>query len=137
MSSESGVARNRVGHDAHRRIPKGYEGLNVYQRAFDIALKIHRFSLELPKIEQYSLADQMRRSSKGICANIAEGHAKSHHSKPEFRRFLLMATGSSEEVRVWLKFAKSLGYLEEQMWLKWDGEYDEISKMINGLIKSQ
>jgi four helix bundle protein len=118
------------------RFAKGYEGLMVYRRAFEIALEIHHFSLKLPKIEQYALADQIRRSSKGICANIAEGHAKSHYSKPEFKRFLLMAVGSSEEVRVWLKFAKSLGYLEDQAWLKWDSEHNEISKMLNGLIRS-
>lgn len=113
----------------------GHENLKVYQRAFDIALEVHRFSLGLPKIEQYALADQMRRASKGLCANIAEGHAKQHHSKPEFKRFLSMALGSSEEMRVWLKFSFALNYLKEEEWRKWDNEYDEISKMISGLMR--
>lgn len=109
---------------------KGYEDLIVYQRAFSAALEIHKISLTFPKIEQYALGDQIRRSSKSICANIAEGHSKNHYSRPEFRRFLFMAAGSSEEVRVWLKFGKELGYIEVGVWEKWDNEYDQISKML-------
>ncbi|CAH2403446.1 four helix bundle protein [Mesorhizobium escarrei] len=49
-------------------------------------------------MEQYALADQLRRSSKAICANLAEGFAKQTHSKPEFARFISMAIGSCSEV---------------------------------------
>lgn len=117
-------------------MPVGHENLKVYQRAFDVALAVHQFTLDLPKIEQYALADQMRRASKGICANIAEGHAKKHLSKAEFKRFLFMAVGSSEEMRVWLKFSLALGYLTEEKWAIWNNEYDEISKMIIGLSRT-
>lgn len=113
---------------------KGYQSLDVYNRAFQIALDIHKLSLTLPKIEQYALADQMRRASKSVCSNIAEGHAKSHYSKAEFKRFLFMAAGSSEEMRVWLKFCTELNYVPNEQWARWDDEYDQISKMINGLI---
>lgn len=115
---------------------RSYEDLQVYQRAFQAALEVHALSLEFPKIEQYALADQLRRASKGICANIAEGQAKQHYSAPEFKRFLFMSLGSSEEVRVWLKFAMSLQYVPEDIWQALDNEYDEISKMLSGLIRT-
>lgn len=114
----------------------GYEKLEVFQRSFQAALDLHKFSLGFPKIEQFALADQIRRASKGICANIAEGHAKSHISKAEFRRFLVIAAGSSEETRVWIKFAYRLDYIDEDIWKKYDSEYDQISKMLNGLMKA-
>jgi four helix bundle protein len=113
----------------------GYENLNVYRRFFSIALEIYKFSRTLPDIEKYALADQMRRSSTSICANIAEGHGKSHFSKAEFRRFLIMACGSSEEMKVWISFAKELGYLEEKISERWYQEYCEITMMLNGLIQ--
>jgi len=114
----------------------GYEGLEVYRRAFDLACEIHHLSQGFPKSEQYSLADQMRRSSRGICANIAEGHAKSHFSKPEFKRFLSIAAGSSEETGVWIKFSRRFGYIDESAAERLIDQYDQISKMLNGLIKS-
>ncbi len=82
------------------------------------------------------MADQIRRASKAICANIAEGHAKSHFSRAEFGRFLKMAAGSSEEIRVWLSFCLALDYLQNEQWRKWDMTYNEISKMLNGLIRA-
>ena len=51
---------------AHR-----FEELEVFQRAYKVSLDIHRFSLTMPQIEQYALADQLRRASKSICANLA------------------------------------------------------------------
>ena len=48
----------------------------MFQRAYKISLEVHRFSLTMPQIEQYALADQIRRASKSICANLAEGFGK-------------------------------------------------------------
>ncbi|TGT90609.1 four helix bundle protein, partial [Mesorhizobium sp. M5C.F.Ca.ET.164.01.1.1] len=50
--------------------------LEVYKRAYAVSLEIHKATLAFPRIEQYALADQLRRSSKAICANLAEGFAK-------------------------------------------------------------
>jgi len=54
-----------------------FEDLEVFQRAYRVSLEIHQKSLKFPKAEQYALADQLRRASKSVCANIAEGHGKS------------------------------------------------------------
>jgi four helix bundle protein len=72
---------------------QNHTDLHVFQLAFDTSLEIHKQSLQFPKIEQYALADQIRRASKGICANIAERFAKQQHSRNAFRRYLLMAIG--------------------------------------------
>ena len=69
---------------------RSFEDLEVFKRAYRVSLDIHRVSLAFPKIEQYALADQVRRASKSICANLAEGFAKQRRSPAEYRRFLQM-----------------------------------------------
>ena len=110
-----------------------FENLEVFQRAYRASLEVHRASLEFPKAEQYALADQLRRASKSICANIAEGFARQKQSKAEFRRFLQMALGSSDEMRVWLRYGLDLGYIDEPRWQRWRDEYQLISKMLQTL----
>jgi four helix bundle protein len=113
---------------------KSFEDLSVYQKAYSLALAIHKESLLLPKIEQYGgLADQMRRASKSICANIAEGFAKQRHSSPEFKRFISIAIGSADEMKVWLQFCRDLTYFSESQVQAWRGDYVSIAKMLNGL----
>ncbi len=63
-----------------------FEVLEVFQRAYRISLEVHRKSLSFPPVEQYGLGDQVRRASKSICANIAEGFAKQSSSVAESKR---------------------------------------------------
>src|SRR4026208_400157 len=84
---------------------KDFTDLVVYQKAYEKSLEIHRETMKYPEHEQYELGRQMRRASKGICANIAEGFGKQNISKPEFKRFLLMAMGSADEMRVWARYS--------------------------------
>ena len=114
-----------------------FEDLSVFQRAYKASLEIHKMTLGMPKIEQYALADQLRRASKSICANIAEGFGKQSQSKLEFGRYLLIAMGSSDEMRVWIRYCLDLGYIETEQWNAWRDEYEQISKMLQGLIKNQ
>ena len=114
---------------AHR-----FEELDVFQRAYKVSLEVHRFTLTMPQIEQRILADQLRRASKSICANLAEGFGKQGLSKTEFRRFVLMSIGSADELRVWLRYCLDLEYLV-QKWEQWRDEYEEIAKMLQGLSK--
>jgi len=112
-----------------------FERLDVFQRAYKLALEIHKASKTFPKDEQYSLADQLRRASKSVCANIVEGCAKQFHSKSEFRRYIVIAIGSADEARLWCRFSYDLGYIDADKWKKWRDEYTEISKMLTGLYK--
>jgi len=116
---------------------QSFENLEVFKRAYKVSLEIHKKTLLFPKEEQYGLADQMRRASKSICANLAEGYAKRAASSAEFQRFLMMGVGSAEEMRVWIRYAFDLGYIHDQEWKHWRSEYQDITKMLNGLRRSQ
>ena len=94
---------------------------------------MHRASLEFPIIEQRALADQIRRASKSICANLAEGFGRQLVSKPEFRRFVMMALGSADEMQVWAMYCRDLGYIDQGTADCWRGEYREIARMLTGL----
>jgi four helix bundle protein len=110
-----------------------FEDLEVFQRAYRVSLEIHRATLKLPVIEQRALGDQLRRASKSICANVAEGYGRQKRSKAEFKRFLQMAIGSSDEMRVWARYALDLGYIDEAIWRRWRDEYQMISRMLHSL----
>jgi four helix bundle protein len=110
--------------------------LEVFRRAYVLSLEVHRASLEFPRIEQFALADQIRRAAKSICANLAEGFAKQGYSAAEYRRYLMAAIGSSDEVQLWLRYCIDLGYVEEWMGRKWRERYGEISRMLRGLHRS-
>ena len=112
---------------------RDFTDLVVYQKAYDKSLEIHHQSLKYPEHEQYELGRQMRRASKGICANIAEGFGKQNVSKAEFKRFLLMAMGSADEMRVWARYSLDLGHIDENRWSDWNKAYSDIAKMLNGL----
>lgn len=108
-----------------------FRDLDVYQKSYAISLIIHKASLTFPKHEQYALADQLRRASKSICANIAEGFAKQRASKPEFKRFLMMALGSVSEVLVWIDYCRDMAYIDMDNYTVWRSEYESINKMLN------
>jgi four helix bundle protein len=101
----------------------GFRQLDVYQRAFSLSLEIHKASLLFPAIEQYALASQLRRASKSICANIAEGYAKQSFSLPEFMRFIGIALASASECSVWVDYALALGYIDETSAIRWNQEF--------------
>ncbi len=113
-----------------------FEDLDVFRRAYALSLAVHRVSLGFPRIEQYALADQVRRASKSICANLAEGFGKQRQSRAEFHRFLLMAIGSADEMQVWSLYCRDLGYVEPDVAERWRGEYREIARMLQGLSRS-
>jgi four helix bundle protein len=116
--------------------PRAVEDLDVFKRAYRISLEVHRASLNFPSIEQYALGDQVRRASKGICANLAEGFGRQAASKAEFKRFVMMAMGSADEMRIWCRYCLDLGYIDEATWQAWRQEYREIAKMLQALHRN-
>jgi four helix bundle protein len=116
--------------------PKAFEDLEVFKRAYRLSLEVHRASLGWPLAEQRALADQVRRASKSICANLAEGFGRQASSRAEFRRFVAMALGSADEMRLWLRYGLDLGYVEEPTWRRWRDGYQEIARMLQGLHRS-
>ena len=113
----------------------GYRDMKVYEKSYKSAIAIYRMTGKFPKEEMYGLTSQIRRAATSIPLNIAEGYAKKE-SQAEFKRYIQMALGSSDEVQVLLDFAKDLSYTDKETYEKAEAEYREISKMLNGLSQS-
>ncbi len=106
---------------------KRFEELRVYQMAFEAAMRIFELSKAWPKEELYSLTDQIRRASRSVCANIAEGWRKRRYQR-HFISKLTDADGEAAETRVFLSFAFHCGYLEESDYIDLDKTYDRINE---------
>ncbi len=120
---------------ASERKPRGYRDLDVYQRAMDVLVDVHRLAARLPSVERYELASQLRRASKPIPANIAEGYAKRRSAK-EFISFLTTALGSANEMEVHLEIAERLGYIPADEVAGLREAYEIIGRQLAALIGS-
>jgi four helix bundle protein len=92
---------------------ENHTDLQVYQKAFDAAMQIFEWSKSFPKEETYSLTDQIRRSSRSVCANLAEGWRKRRY-EAMFISKLADAEGEAAETQVWLEFAAKCKYLKRE-----------------------
>lgn len=112
---------------------KGFRDLKVYQLAYKLAMDIFRESKSFPKDEKYSLTDQMRRSSRSIAANIAEGFRKRQYPKM-FLSKLADADGETAETQVWLDFALDCEYLSKEKHDELLSRYEEIGRMLGAMM---
>ena len=113
---------------------KGHRDLKVYQLAYKLAMEIFHASKAFPKEEKYSLTDQIRRSSRSVAANIAEGFRKRQYPKM-FVSKLADADGEATEAQVWLDFARDCEYLLPTRHSELVKGYEEVGKML-GRMKS-
>ena len=115
-----------------------YKELRVFQNALNVAMKIFELTKSFPPEEKYSMVDQMRRSSRSVCANIGEGWRKRRY-KAAFIAKLSDAESEACETQVWLEFARRCEYLEDTICDELDEDYDQIMaqivKMINDADK--
>lgn len=114
---------------------KSINDLEIYKAAYNLALKIHKISINFPKEEKYSLTDQIRRSSRSVAMNIREGFAKRKY-KSVFIRHLIDSLGSSEETRGWLSLSKDLEYIDEKVFSEIDILYDQLNSKLHKTITS-
>lgn len=110
-----------------------HQDLDVYRKAFDSAMKIFELSKSFPKEETYSLVDQIRRSSRSVCANLAEAWRKRRY-QAAFVSKLSDAEGEAAETQTWIEFAVRCEYLERENAKQLYSEYDEILAMIVSMI---
>jgi four helix bundle protein len=113
---------------------KGYKNLEVWKKAYKLALKIYDVTKNYPKTEMYGLTTQMRRASTSIIANIAEGYGKNHLG--EYIQYVSIAIGSCNELEVFLMFSNDLNYLEKKDFDQLIDIQTRISKMLFNLRKA-
>ena len=101
------------------------EQLRVYEESFEAAMRILVHSKRWPKGERYALTDQIRRSSRSVCANIREAWRKRRYPK-HFVSKLSDADAEAAETRTWLQFAVRCGYIDESVFEPLDAAYDKI-----------
>jgi len=115
-------------------IIKNHRELRVYEKSFEKAMGIFHISKEFPKEEIYSLTDQIRRSSRSVCSNIAEAFRRRKYPK-SFSSKLNESEAESAETQNWLDFALNCGYINEQIHSEFDLAYEEIIGMLVNMQK--
>ena len=111
-----------------------YRDLDVFKESYSAALGVSKLVKSFPGFEQFELARQMRRAARSIPANIVEGWAK-RASVPEFKRYLQMAIGSCDEIRLWLEMSMAEGYVTEEDRKEFVGRFNRIGAMLQSLWK--
>ena len=106
-----------------------YRDFEVYKRSYKAAIEIYRIAREFPRDELYGLTSQIKRASTSIPLNIAEGYGKRENIN-EFKRFLLMAIGSCDEMKVLLDLARDVMDIKQEVHDRIEHEYDEIGRML-------
>lgn len=102
-----------------------HKDLEIYQIGFQSAMKIFEISKSFPQEEKYSLTDQIRRSSRSVCSNIAEGFRKRRYEK-SFVSKLNDAEGEAAETQTWLEFSLSCNYIDQKCFNELNSNYDNI-----------
>lgn len=110
-----------------------HRDLDAYHKAFDAAMQIFELSKAFPREETYSLTDQIRRSSRSICANLAEAWRKRRYEKA-FVSKLSDAESEAAETQVWLEFAVKCAYLPREEAKNLYQTYEEILKLLVSMI---
>ena len=104
---------------------KSYKDLRVYQAAIEAAMRVFELTKRFPAEEKFSMVDQMRRSSRSVCANIGEAWRKRRYPA-HFKSKLSDSEGEAEETRVWTDLALRCGYLSKSEANEIDTTYDAI-----------
>jgi four helix bundle protein len=113
----------RIGH---------FRELEVYRKAFAAAMQIFQLTKAFPAEEKFSLVDQMRRASRSVCSNIAEGWRKRRY-KAVFRNKITDSMQEASETQYWLEFSLACQYLDKNIFEKLDAEYEHIINMLNSM----
>ena len=109
---------------------KSHKDLEVYQMAFDTAMKIFELSKRFPVEERYSLTDQIRRSSRSVCANMAEAWRKRRY-EAAFVAKLSDCEAEAAETQTWIEFAVKCNYIDVELGRELHGTYNRV---LGGLV---
>ena len=112
---------------------KSAKDLNVYKKAYELAMEIFHASKHFPKDERYALTDQIRRSSRSVCSNLREAWAKRRY-EAHFISKLTDADGENGETETWLDFAHDCGYFSEGDHTLFTEKRNEVGAMLGSMI---
>jgi four helix bundle protein len=112
-----------------------FQDLLAYKKGFDLAMKILNVSKSFPKEETYSLTDQIRRSLRSVCANMAEAYRKRIYPR-HFLSKLTDCDAENSETQTWLEFALACEYINKELFNELTNESLEIGKLINYMIQN-
>jgi four helix bundle protein len=118
-----------------RGLVKTYQDLEVYQAAFLAAMEIFEVSTRFPKEERYSLTDQIRRSSRSVCANLGEAWRKRRY-QAAFIAKLSDCQAEATETQIWLEFAVKCNYLDAEVGRNLYKTYDQILGQLVVMVKN-
>lgn len=110
-----------------------FKNLLAYQKGFQLAMEVFDISKVFPEEERYSLTDQIRRSSRSVCSNIAEAYRKRSYPK-HFISKLSDSDGENSETMVWFEFANACGYIDNTIFTALKNRSIEVGKLINYMI---
>ncbi|WP_264549934.1 four helix bundle protein [Flavobacterium sp. N2820] len=110
-----------------------YQDLLAYKKGFEVAMEIFEVSKSFPKEETYSLTDQIRRSSRSVCANFAESYRKRVYPK-HFHSKLTDSDAENSETQTWLEFAYACKYINENTFNELTEKNKEVGKLINYML---
>ena len=109
-----------------------FRDLEVYRRAFDAAMEIFQMTKGFPVEERYSLVDQIRRSSRSVCANLAEGWRKRCYPAV-FKNKVTDSMQEASETQCWLEFCLACKYIKQDSFDRLDDEYEQLISMLNSM----
>lgn len=112
-----------------------YKDLTVFKKGFDLAMTIFEESNKFPIEERYSLTDQIRRSSRSVCVNIAEGYRKRQYPA-HFKSKMSDADMENAETQTWLLFAFSCNYISSHLLQKSEKQSEEIGRLHSHMIQN-
>jgi four helix bundle protein len=110
---------------AKRTLVRRHTDLDVYQQAFALAMELFRVTKKFPTEERYSLTDQMRRSSRSVCANLAEAWRKRRY-EAAFVSKLGDFEAEAAETQTWIQFAVECEYLDRKTGRELYRQYDAV-----------
>ena len=115
-----------------KRQIRHFRDLDVYRRAFDAAMEIFQMTKGFPSEERFSLVDQIRRSSRSVCANLAEGWRKRRYPAV-FKNKITDSMQEASETQCWLEFSLACEYIQKSVFDKLDDEYEQLIAMLNSM----
>ncbi len=115
-----------------KRDIRHFRDLEVYRRAFDAAMRIYHITKNFPAEERFSLVDQIRRGSRSVCSNLAEGWRKRKYVAV-FKNKVTDSMQEASETQCWLEFSLACKYIEESVFNELDNEYEQIISMLNSM----